>query len=1256
MYHNCENHGFTLPEPPSHQHGPCSPVQSYPINDNCNCDEPMGWDGCCGPWAGPGGPPPLHRECTPVPPPIPPVRYVPGMNVQEQLINMAERVNVSINRWNQIQARCFQALDQVVGAAVDNSVYYSPCDVRLEDGYNENEGVAYKVIIAKPHDEAGRPIFVSLKTAYNSVSNTGNTEDISSVSFVNSAHVVQTATQAAIMKGTSLVNRQPISSESSDEVWVCGFNGHGVLRFFKGNVSLETLKQNNMVDVVGPVYPVVCDGEIFTQGFDQEDNTRYAIQAIGQDNCGNVYFISVSIENQPGMTMKTLASIMKNMRCKTAVITALNAPSDDSSRTAGTTFLGQVITTPDNFVMPSSAAFWYISRKPRCGWHNHFETEVSDIIQRMGSTNSKMEFIQGTLDRINSDELETELDNINQQITVINNSITSITTSITELQQADNEIRQEIQDTAEELTDKINEEKEQREQGDDALRAELEQEKQNRIQGDLTLESSVSTLRADSDANDAKLQAQINTIKDGSGLPIATTTKVGVIKVGRNLTVAVDGRLDAAETGLMPNDITAGDGIIIDNQAGTDTVVVSADKTVMATVEQVTTVETKVDANTEKINTNTTAIEELKTSQTEQDTKIAANEQGITDLNQRLDNELAEVNTEINSIKDGTGLPIASAERLGAIKVGANLTITEDGTLNATGGGGSGGYETVTGGTGITVTRDEDIATISLSVDTKNKLKEVDNKLDKSVYDTDKSATDSTINDLRTDITANGQDIESIQTEQATQNQEITSLKEKDTSLDGDIASLRNDLTSVDNTATDAMNAAADAEMEAKKKVDKAGDAMTGALSLPEAKLAYDDNRYVSLSTSAVVPGDQNEPGTEGEDSGTTEPEVEGEIEPSEPDPPSAYGNRATAETVELRLNVAKVDNTSGESTDVCIEGVADGVEENHAANMRQLNNVNNDLRASLDTKVSKDGDEMSGALTLPNLYITTPGGNVVGELSAGVREGKPFINIEGAGNYADMFLFITGLAEPTVDRDATNKLYVDREVRAVRETAERASTTASQASTTASSALSNATTANNTANSALTKANAALPKTGGTMTGNLIIGGTSTKINGNTANTYPTFRAAPSPSISFEYAADISGPRLQGVGNPLYNHDAANKQYVDSKVSSGYAALSIKSLVILRVSGQVNNYAETVNSLTKAAIFSYTMVDVNNGIMGSATILVKKGDPPCGWQLGMANEPHAFIELSNTNVFSVSLGTPLYGDTRLYCTIELLS
>lgn len=1209
--------------------------------------------------------PETHCPTTPLPPPIPPVRYVPGMNVQEQLCHMAERVNESIHRWNEIQRNCYEALDQCVGAAVNNDVYYAPDEVCLENGYDENEGVGYALIRLRKVDRKGCPIRLRLNTAYRSVTNSGVIQPISDVSFINSANAVVSATSEALWRGTALIGGKPISSESDENVWVYGFNSYGTLRFFKGNVTHKELCQNQMVDVIGGCIPVVMDSEIFTQAVADLPKTRMAIQAIGQTACGDNFIVSVSIENQPGMTIHECASLMKRLGAKTAVVAASQTgattkANDPDVPTTGTTFLGKLVTAPLEYKMPESCAFWVCSKRPHGGWGNRFTTEVANVVQMLGSTNDKMDSIQGTLDRIDAGELEKELDQINQQITEINNNITTINLSISDLQKADEEIRQEIQDTEDKLTEQINTEQTQREQEDAALRAALDQEKIDRAQGDQTLQTAVDTLRSDSNAKDAQLQAQINTLKDGSGLPIATTSKVGVIKVGRNLTVTVDGRLDAAETGLMPNDITAGDGIIVDNPAGTETVVISADKTVLATVEQVAAVETKADANTEKINTNTTDIEALKTSQEEQDTKIAANEQAITELGQRVDDELANVNAEIDSIKDGTDLPIASVERLGAIKVGANLTITEDGTLNATGGGDGGGSETVTGGVGISVTREEDIATISLDQDTQAKLREVDNKLDKSVYDTDKSELTSTLNDLRTDINSDGQDIEAIQTEQATQNQDIQALKDKDLTIDGDIAQLREDLTSVDNTATSALNMAADAEMEAKKKVDKAGDVMTGELSTPSIKLPYNTDSSVVISAklleTEVLEGEREEseidPG--GADQEVTDPELNGEGEMGESEEDNEPEARSVAfkttpnvdlkttnatrageiedavvETSPLVLSIGQMDGTEPPK-DVVIEGVADGQAENHAANMGQLNTATQDLRGTVDTKVDKSGDTMSGGLQLPELLVATPGGVVIGKLTGGISGNTPILTLTGINDTGTSAAILRGVSAPSALNDATNKKYVDDADAAIRTTAENASSTASQASTAASEALTKATAAQNTANAAQTTANNALPKSGGTISGPI----TSTlnaTFRGNSASSFPTIvHSNGTYAYGFSVATNTKTTRLQGIANPVYGGDAANKDYVDANSGSLTPVVGTTPIRgIITQNSAAFRYSVATN--IKAIIFSCLIYDDNSVPETAISLLVNAGQNiPFIWSPGNPNYL-AYINLNNS-------------------------
>ena len=82
-------------------------------------------------------------------------------------------------------------------------------------------------------------------------------------------------------------------------------------------------------------------------------------------------------------------------------------------------------------------------------------------------------------------------------------------------------------------------------------------------------------------------------------------------------------------------------------------------------------------------------------------------------------NELVDgYNKIVDSGGSGYILPIASSEKLGGIKVGENLTITEDGTLNAQAGGGStisASVEQTENGATITVTDDSGTTTATVN-------------------------------------------------------------------------------------------------------------------------------------------------------------------------------------------------------------------------------------------------------------------------------------------------------------------------------------------------------------------------------------------------------------------------------------------------------------------------------------------------------------------------------------------------------------
>lgn len=342
---------------------------------DCGCTPP--------PTVCPPQKPPVCQPPQPVMGQIPPVpTVIEGSSLYEAMGKVIERTNMCINQWNCISKNCYEAMNACVAAARSNDVYYDDCEVNYQEGYDTTEGCAYAIVEKKAVDRKGKPIFVILTPAYDNTTNSGVEQGIFDVSFIKSANVIMTAVQAGSDKwfGPAMYRGAAIPGESNPDGYVYGFNRHGALRYFKGDVTETTLCQNQMVDVIGGCVPIIYDSKII-DGVEAMTQ-KQAVCAIGF-NCGtgSVFFFSCSAQNQPGMGIASVARILQGYGCTTAVVTSAttNTPAATGE---GMLYMGQMTTDPVNAKEPKNLAYWVISKCPN--FNNAFQKEVADLVQTTG--------------------------------------------------------------------------------------------------------------------------------------------------------------------------------------------------------------------------------------------------------------------------------------------------------------------------------------------------------------------------------------------------------------------------------------------------------------------------------------------------------------------------------------------------------------------------------------------------------------------------------------------------------------------------------------------------------------------------------------------------------------------------------------------------------------------------------------------------------------------------------------------------------
>lgn len=415
---------------------------------------------------------PCDPCASPVPPPIRPVVNIPGPNVQAQMCEVVGRVNECIDRWNHIQRNCYEALQHTVGAAVSNDVYYDRDEVGFERGYSENDSCPYSIVRVACVDKKGKPIHVKLMPAFGNTTNSGLVQSIQDVSFVTNANAIITATADAPWKGFARYMGAPMAGTPDGGVMCGGFNRHGALKIFGGDTDEDTLCCNQMVDMIGSVIPIIIDGAVTEQAKGLTEKS--AICAIGyKSGNGEKVFFDCGKQDVQGMQGVTVANILKDMGCTTAIITAMGP--------GGMEYLGGLASNPVGWKIPANAAYWVVSKRPFDGWCNQFESSIAQLVQRVGSLNNSLDFIRHDVDvAVEKAEqaLEMAQDNADK-IAVIQEQIKEIEQDIATIEGRLDAVEGDIeglQNQIDELGAKLDQEIKDRENGDAQLQANLDKE------------------------------------------------------------------------------------------------------------------------------------------------------------------------------------------------------------------------------------------------------------------------------------------------------------------------------------------------------------------------------------------------------------------------------------------------------------------------------------------------------------------------------------------------------------------------------------------------------------------------------------------------------------------------------------------------------------------------------------------------------------------------------------------------------------
>lgn len=398
-------------------------------------------------------PPKFPTSCgCPVPPPPPCVPHVPsvlpGVDLYESYLALANRVNLLIDTYNSTIGGAYSTLDQLYKAVITNGSYYAPDEVWEENKYDAVTDCQYTVIHKKAIDNCGVPIKMELSFAYDNVTNTANVlEPINKESYEVIADKIFVAQQQT-SKETGYygiifkdgVYRQ--TTAQGTNMYTVGFTDCGEMKVY-ANITPETqLVNDKIVDSMGVPGIVIQYGEITDVAYQSQIPNRAVAAArvlLGYNETTHETIIFTCPYNtdetgQSGMTTEQAASLLLKEGATLAVEVI-------SGLEASVLNMGMPYYLTADYDWPEGMCFWYISKK--CSYKNNIQREVGELFQKYAGCYTDLLFAQKKIENLENDldaleqrvtTAEGEIDNLQSDLTALTDRVSTAETNITNLQ------------------------------------------------------------------------------------------------------------------------------------------------------------------------------------------------------------------------------------------------------------------------------------------------------------------------------------------------------------------------------------------------------------------------------------------------------------------------------------------------------------------------------------------------------------------------------------------------------------------------------------------------------------------------------------------------------------------------------------------------------------------------------------------------------------------------------------------------------